>query len=118
MQLRNLGLTPPCPALQLVVVHALLESEELHSWGQNVVLRVLEVRRDMMIRYGRQVRFARAYRGGHAARNGDVAFADIEIQVEQRFAASNLHVGNAVGVQRIPQACAQSRKCQLIGGLE
>ena len=59
------------------------------------------------MRYGRQVRFPRAYGRGHAARDGDVAFADIEIQVEQRFAAADLHVGNAVGVQRIPQVFAQ-----------
>ena len=57
--------------------------------------------------YGRQVRFPRAYGRGHAAWDGDVAFADIEVQVEQRFAAADLHVGNAVGVQRIRQAFAQ-----------
>ena len=59
------------------------------------------------MRYGRQVRLPRAYGRGHAARDGDVAFADIEIQVEQRFAAADLHVGNAVGVQRILQVFAQ-----------
>lgn len=59
------------------------------------------------MRYGRQVRFPRAYGRGHAARDSDVAFADIEIQVEQRFAAADLHVGNAVGVQRILQVFAQ-----------
>ena len=60
-----------------------------------------------MMRYGRQVRFLRAYGRGHAAWDGDVAFANIEIQVEQRFAAADLHVGNAVGVRRILQAFAQ-----------
>ena len=42
MQLRNLHRTPSLP-VQLVVIHALLEPEKLHSRRENVVLSVLIV---------------------------------------------------------------------------
>ena len=101
--------------LQLVVVHALLEAEELDGGRENVVLRVLILSPHIM-EYRRQVGLARAHCGGHAAWNCDVAFPDVEIEVEQRFATSNLDGRQATGLRRIPQAFVQQKRCHRTEG--